>query len=154
MDDQWRDDFILFDDFCGSWELKVFNRKYQPVSILRANKTVKRYLRGCMAKPYLQLRGNYLWWNLDVIQLSDKNHLLLVYLQVLSDSGTARTPPLKWPEEQGETALRSTSLSTGNDNKLEKAWPVEEGLEQVSERGRCPPCRVSPVQSIPRTSYA
>ena len=49
---------------------------------------------------------------LHVIQLSDKNHLLLVYLQVLSDSGTARTPPLKWPEEQGETALSSLSVCT------------------------------------------
>ena len=46
--------------------------------------------------------------------------IVLAYLQVLSDSGTARTPPLRWPEERGETALRLTSLSTGNDKQARK----------------------------------
>ena len=39
------------------------------------------------------------------------NRALCLYLQVLSDSGTARTPPQKWPEEREETAFSSLSVS-------------------------------------------
>ena len=39
--------------------------------------------------------------------------LVFMYLQVLSDSGTACTLPLRWPEERGEIAL-SSLRKTGN----------------------------------------
>lgn len=71
-----------------------------------------------------------------MVKLSDKNHLLLAYLQVLSDSGTARTAPLKWPEERGETALRSTSLSTGNDKQARKGVARGGGAGTTSVRNQ------------------
>ena len=79
-----------------------------------------------MGKPALQNLHNFLT---RIIEWT-----LCLYLQVPSDSGTARTPPQKWPEQQGETALSSlvhAQCKTGNNTHYKRGVALYNGALQV-----------------------